>query len=876
VIDNYGVIYAQAVAERQQLAKDIFDRLRYVTTGDRPGTPITPPAANPDPNFDALRWLAQLAVNIVDFRDFDDYNTPFLWWTDSTGTLPPPSNMQYVYGTELPQLVLNEVYAESANDPADIAGMTATQKYMINFWVELVNPHVAEPAYLRRQHLKVESPLGIWDPYQIEVVEPPAAMPSAIDRSKLDNTAGDPDPAAPVVLRVTDFTPSIKDPFPLDKNYHYVVQPANLNMAGTWKQKPDTMMMPKDYCDNDGFYVVGPQEFEFPRDPTAAMPPPSPPYPVASVRVRDDVAAMPKHGLTREFMTANIADPANLPQRHSVLLRRLACPHMPPDATVGSPTYNPYITVDYVDNVPTQPAVRFDTNGMQPAGFVPYDQRRSKYRDHPFNSHQGNLLDSAPMPANVSHPQHTFFRHNINDPINPPPPFDWLVHLDRNFTSPIELLHVGGYRPFELTYKFKQGGNAHQHVVPNPWGDSRARVYRFLEFVDAGYRMNGVPQDGQVPGKININTIWDEEVLQAILDAQPNSSFQAVNSGGFNGTIVQQLFQQMMQSRSPQGRPAGESVDKPFKPLSTPYTGTAAMPNDGSGVEATILRQPGGALLFDTKSTDATSVPVIPNHPYVKFELLSKLFNNVTTRSNVFAVWLTVGFFEVIDEDTNGDGVLHPSEDANRSGTLDAGEDTNGNGQLDLNEDINGNGFLDRELLGEEIGRAENRHVRHRMFAIVDRTTMVMPQVLGKTFVDIKAGATTPVPVKRVRLNAPFYTEFKLREGMEVEIVDNLANPTIEETVQLLKVTYSTNPTTPPTIEAVFTKDHPAGSLIIVPRVLDAMPGPTMKGIIEQEPPLPAAPVVQDIPTIHGNPGPQLRFDHRKSKGLVPYYSIIQ
>src|SRR5262249_35032537 len=140
----------------------------------------------------------------------------------------------------------------------------------------------------------------------------------------------------------------------------------------------------------------------------------------------------------------------------------------------------------------------------------------------------------------------------------------------------------------------------------------------------------------------------------------------------------------------------------------------------GYGLNNTLLRSVpaggnGSARLFQAPFNDPT-----PNAtpPYVKYQLLSKIFNNVTTRSNVFAIWTTVGFFEVIDDSTN------PPK------------------------------------LGAEIGASTNTNIRHRFFSIVDRSnymvqanqntvaaglTYGIPVTVGTTLIPINAGTTATV-----------------------------------------------------------------------------------------------------------------------------------
>src|SRR5262249_20853013 len=102
----------------------------------------------------------------------------------------------------------------------------------------------------------------------------------------------------------------------------------------------------------------------------------------------------------------------------------------------------------------------------------------------------------------------------------------------------------------------------------------------------------------------------------------------------------------------------------------------------GLGIDDTFLRKDDSAAA-DDPGKRLFQTGGAADHPYLRDQLLTKIYNHVTTRSNVFAVWVTVGFFEVTDENAR------PVK------------------------------------LGAEIGRSELRHVRHRMFAIVDRSVLV-------------------------------------------------------------------------------------------------------------------------------------------------------
>src|SRR5262249_40497733 len=96
-----------------------------------------------DTQYKATRWLAQLAVNMVDFMDEDDDNMTIFNWNPRAN----PGSQEagdYVVGIELNRLLINEVYASFDNDVNDPRlvnmAMPNASKYRINVWAELYNP----------------------------------------------------------------------------------------------------------------------------------------------------------------------------------------------------------------------------------------------------------------------------------------------------------------------------------------------------------------------------------------------------------------------------------------------------------------------------------------------------------------------------------------------------------------------------------------------------------------------------------------------------------------------------------------------------------------------------------------------------------------
>jgi hypothetical protein len=459
-------------------------------------------------NLDARRYIAQLAVNMVDYIDNDDYPT---WFSIPQATAPIDST-KIVWGTELPRLLINEVYSEAVNSDGDpLTGNQAQEDYDVNNWVELYNPLETGSHTAWADGANARLHVNNTSVYRLLVTN----RVNATNLRQSGNTIGYPNSTTiGNNLKVVNFPPNITVA-PSDQNYG--------NGAN---------------ATNPGFYLVGPTPPPYQTTPGAVTAPDPLNFPTPDLVTNNMV-------LTRTINSNNPIQTAMPDQNPVIILQRLANPYLPHQivdaattmsSDVTDPTavfYNPYITIDYVINHKVNNAAQYNRSGnpddqnpdpdnpgtagpgpqnrvsigkMQPyAGLNDYsiDATTSVVTHNTVWTNQSADRDAATagLQRLQGQPQHTFLRHNAIETDrrtdmaamtvpNPSPdasgvaaantlrvPFDWLVHLDRMPTSPVDLLHVSGYKPHELTQQFNQTTNRDTLVLEPAGGGPAAPNY---------------------------------------------------------------------------------------------------------------------------------------------------------------------------------------------------------------------------------------------------------------------------------------------------------------------------------------------------------------------------------------------------------------
>ena len=330
-----------------------------------------------------------------------------------------------------------------------------------------------------------------------------------------------------------------------------------------------------------------------------------------------------------------------------------------------------------------------------------------------------------------------------------PPPFPWLNWNNRPYVSQLELLLVPPHRssmllkwhgveqaatsqydtyaaPFEGEYNALRGSPWANFFHSGPTLGSSLQIHRVLEYLQVPSRYVGTeiqvhPQLAvggnhpfnppfqrisrrRDPGRINLNTIFSKAVFEGLMN-DPSAS-------GRGPWYPQITWAKFVTSRRGYGAVSPNILDidtngdfptrfgKPFRsfaggdmvPLVSMKPSYGAPPRDCE-VNATVLRsEPTGGgrdPLFHVDFTAPTNhYNNTDRNPYFRYQGIHRLGNLATTRSNVYAVWITVGYFEVT-----------PTQ----SGPV----------------------FPDGYMLGQELGSDTGDVERHRAFYMIDRSIPV-------------------------------------------------------------------------------------------------------------------------------------------------------
>lgn len=227
------------------------------------------------------------------------------------------------------------------------------------------------------------------------------------------------------------------------------------------------------------------------------------------------------------------------------------------------------------------------------------------------------------------------------------------------------------------------------------------RWYRLLDLVNVGTQTNRLVQwtsDGvqgaqwsdidfpaRLPGAINLNTIRHRGVLAGLIDDPNfhlNSGYASIAAMLSDPNESRNWWAETIGSRDlvdpvtslilpglPGSRPyrSGGFLDRVIETDANGNTtvdpgedtngnGTFETDTPGVALQQTMLRDlalDGTAIrrnLFEARiNGGATEVDYHARH-----RLLRKIANNTTNRSNVFIVWMTVGFFEAVDDSASG------------------------------------------------------------------------------------------------------------------------------------------------------------------------------------------------------------------------------
>ncbi|WP_437186340.1 hypothetical protein SH668x_003489 [Planctomicrobium sp. SH668] len=696
-VSNAGNTYVQewwARYDRQRLARDIYTLLWLHGSGDENADPLNsnPYASNPE----RTREMAQFAVNVVDSMDADNVITRFEYDEDlSDGWNTDPASLKVVYGIEHQELAFNEalVIATTAagtnQTTTEIDDSTITDKHF-NTFLELRN---AAPwsvdlgqgnwrirriqdggtdqvavARIRdtRSDKGVIGPggeylIGCQDGYNVFTSDGTRARPSEFRLDLDDSQDGVYELVVPNIIealpRDDTTTPDAAETnLDLDLVFHkhstFVNDGTSLNTTTSLVNRSNigsethvTFVLERSLRPGAGGQVDASYN----------------PW-VEVDRVRVEV---------RDFNPVNLDGVSDLKSSERIspydsgvapdnLLFRVYT-----GANTGVADNDDAIghhTMPFFQRATVGDGVRRNSQMPLANSFTLWQP----HFDRPFTSvmdllsiplygNRGVATTDAPYAAAVNGGA----SRNVAEPGTPPTGTDELM--------------MSGHRVAAMRFLYPQDADTGIPAIPD-WGPSDAdpvphypnRWYRLLGLVDVdsqndlAMEKNGT-LERRTPGKVNLNTLRNETVLAGLIDDPfvlnplgnieypTRDRFETNRNWFLEHKVARDGRDPFMPATIPNLTIPGGYQSRPFQPLSYMFnTGAGGTASTSLSIESTLLRSrpgnPGHNLYEAAAASDAEGDFEIDY--YTRQRILSKISNNTTTRSHVFAVWMGLDYFE--------------------------------------------------------------------------------------------------------------------------------------------------------------------------------------------------------------------------------------
>jgi hypothetical protein len=619
--------------------------------------------------------IAQWAVNVVDFRDPDSTMTRFFYDENpSDGWDIDPASSPLVIGQERPELLITEALCWK-NDAEDEGGVHAV----------LHHPWSAK-ALDGDTVLPVDQngdPIVGSDPLDPDAVAPELAArdPSGMLMNELDlGLLGGGDADSPVWrLRVGAGPSAAVIRFDLVDPSAITIDPAMPQYSSDDADLQARFMPP------DGWMCITGNR----GNAVGGLPVVSANLPQLAINQMDGLPTGPLPS-----STVGTTDQV-------LVLERLADPGQPHDPDESAVTFNPYVEVDRIEQVPV--ANRSEVT-PPPGSGVPknyYAKRTRSFTGTTSAVFWQQQFNNGTL-TTITNP-------NDYDPANEekldllmPPAGEkvaWFPWLNRPYISPVELALVPNalveydangqrYRSRLLEdYAGFSTGNGwldvlatdlglnaevlvndllQATIIPSRFADLATSAADPTVFLNSGTALEWLSthqlSSWREPGRVNLNTVSDDRVWDATVRRGARPAGQTSSTG--------------------------DGLDRSDAGFGIPPDPTQGdVPTPAENLLDLIALDAGSGSLF----ADAGVKGQEPSdNPQLCCLTASRLANVATNRSNAFAIWITVGFFE-----------------CNPNGTFVTVDDTNGNA-------------VPKEL-GSDTGEVQ----RHRGFYVFDRSIPV-------------------------------------------------------------------------------------------------------------------------------------------------------